>query len=106
MKRKNLLLMAGIAVFTFASSQAFAFSEENTMEGMSLSVEKSQKSAKSYKYDNTMTNAKESMTEFVFFPEKNTIEQYYTGDCACPSREILMSEGITLAHSAQDIALR
>ena len=40
MKRKSLLLMAGLAMFTLASSQAFAFSEEDMMEGLSLSVDR------------------------------------------------------------------
>ena len=107
MKRKNLLLMAGLAVFTFTSSQALAFSEENMMEGMNLSVEKIQKSNKTYRHHDAMANAEESMTEFVFFPEcTETIEEHYTGDCSCPSGEHMMSEGIYFTDSAQIIALQ
>ena len=106
MKRKNLLLIAGLAVFTFTSSQAFAFSEEDMMEGMTLSIEKSQTSGKSYKYDNSMANAKESMTEFDFFPENNTIENRYAGDPTCPEGHHIMSEGICLNHFGKEIASR
>lgn len=105
MKRKTLLLMAGLAVFTFTSSQALAFSEEDMMEGTMLSVEKSQKSEKIYKYNDTMANAEESMTEFVFFPDCNeTIEEHYAGDCTCPSGEHIMAEGLYFSDSAQIIA--
>ena len=48
--------MAGITVLFFTCSQAWAFSEEDMMEGMSLSVEVNQTSDKSYKYDSA--NAK------------------------------------------------
>ena len=104
MKIKSLLLMAGLTVFTFTSSQAFAFSEEDMMEGMSLSVEVNQKNAKSYKYDSASVNAKESMTEFDFFSESNAVEKHYVGDSTNPSGEHIMSEGICLTHFAQEVA--
>ena len=56
MKRKNLLLMAGITVLFFTCSQAWAFSEEDMMEGMSLAFEVHQTSDKNYKYDSANAN--------------------------------------------------
>ena len=106
MKRKNVLLIVGLAAFTFVSSQAFAFSEEDMMEGMSLSVEVNQTSAKSYKYDNANVGAKESMTEFDFFPETDSVERHYVGDSTNPSGEHIMSEGICLTHFAQKLTSR
>lgn len=96
--------MTGIAVSLFVSSQAFAFSEDDMMEGMSLSVENTQKSEKSYKYDNSMASASESMTEFDFFPEQGAIAKKYSGDSTCPTAHHIMSEGICLNHFAQDLA--
>ena len=96
--------MVGFAAFTLVSSQAFAFFEEDMMEGMSLSTEVNQTSAKSYKYDSANVNAKESMTEFVFFPESNTVEKHYVGDPTCPSGHHIMSEGICLNHFAKELA--
>ena len=104
MKRKNLFFLAGIAVLFFTCSQACAFSEEDMMEGMSLSVEVNQTSDKSYKYDSA--NAKESMTEFDFFPETKTVEKHYVGDSTIPSGHHIMSEGICLTHFAQELASR
>ncbi len=104
MNSKILLLLAGLAVFTFASSQAFAFSEEDMMEGMSLSVEVNQTSTRSYKYDSVNVNAEESMTEFVFFPASNLVEKHYVGDPTCPSGHHIMSEGICLNHFAKGFA--
>jgi len=106
MKSKNVLLMIGIAAITLVSSQAFAFSDEDMMEGMSLSVETNQTSAKKYKYDSINANAKESMTEFDFFPETNTVENHYVGDSTIPSGHHIMSEGICLTHFAQELASR
>lgn len=103
MKSKNVLLMVGLAAFTLVSNQAFAFSEEDMMEGMSLSAEVNQTSTKSYKYDNAV-NAKESMTEFDFFPETHTIAKKYIGDKTCPEASHLMAEGICLTHFAQEVA--
>lgn len=96
MKGKNLLLMAGLAVFILTSSQAFAFDvEEDMAEGITLSVEKDEKN---YKYDNSMPNSRESMTEFVFFPESKKSDKHFAGDPSCPSLQHLMAEGICLEH--------
>ena len=94
--------MAGITVLFFTCSQAWAFSEEDMMEGMSLSVEVNQTSDKSYKYDSA--NAKDSMTEFDFFPYTKTVEKHYVGDSSIPSGEHIMAEGICLTHYAQELA--
>ncbi len=105
MTKKNVLLMAGLAVFTFTSSQALAFSEEEMIDGMTLSVQQSQKSEKSYKNDNSTLKAQESMTEFVFFPDcTDTIEEHYAGDCTCPSGEHMMSEGLYFSDSSPILA--
>ncbi|MBU0947096.1 MAG: hypothetical protein KJ804_01250 [Proteobacteria bacterium] len=90
MKKTNLLLVAGLAVFALTSSQAFAFSiEEDMTEDIVLSV---QKDETNYKYDNTNANSKESLTEFVFFPASQPDTQKYVGDPTCPSGDHLMAE--------------
>lgn len=106
MKKTIALVITGIAVSLFVSSQACAFAEDDMMEGMSLAAESSQKSEKSYKYDNIMASASESMTEFVFFPEQNAVAKKYSGDSTCPTAHHLMSEGICLNHFAQELASR
>lgn len=104
MKRKSLFFLAGIAVLFFTCSQAYAFSEEDMMEGISLSVETNQTSIKSYKYDSANTGAKESMTEYDFFPETDMVKKHYIGDNTNPSTEHILSEGICLTHFAQELA--
>ena len=83
-------------MFTFTSSQAFAFSEEDMLDGITLSIEKNQKSEKSYKYDNTMVNAKGPMTEFDFFPESLTNVRKYKGDSTCPEAGHIMADVLLL----------
>lgn len=101
MKGKNLLLMAGVAIFTLTNSHAFALDiEEDMAEGITLSV---QKNEGSYKYDD-MTNIKESMTEFVFFPENTQDVKKYSGDSSCPTGEHLMAEDECLERSHTYIA--
>jgi len=108
MKRKNtsLMLMAGLVVSILTYSQAVAFSEEDMMEGIDLSVVNNDNNKKSYKYDNTMIGAEESMTEFIFFPKENTIEQRYAGDPSSPDAKHMMVEGICLDQLSKEIASR
>ncbi len=101
MKGKNLLLMAGVAIFTLTNSHAFAFDiEEDMAEGITLSI---QKNEASYKYDDT-ASVKESMTEFVFFPENIQNVKKYAGDSSCPTREHMMAEDECLERSHTYIA--
>ena len=100
MKSKNLLLMAGLAVFSLTSSQAFALAEGEMIDGMSLSTEKNQKSGQNYKYDNSTAKVKESMLEGTPLSEEcHTPERHYEGDCSCPDGAELMSEGIYTPNS-------
>lgn len=104
MKRKNLLLMAGLAAFILTGSQAVAFDiEEDMAEGITLSVKKDEKD---YKYDNAMPDSQESMTEFVFFPESKKGDKHFAGDPSCPSLQNLMAEGICLEHLNMIVAGR
>ncbi|MEA3467262.1 MAG: hypothetical protein U9R57_03445 [Thermodesulfobacteriota bacterium] len=102
MKSKNLLLVAGLAVFSFTSSQTFALSDGEMIDGMSLSTEKHLKNGQKYKYDNAPVNIKESMIESDAHSEEcHTPERHYAGDCSCPSAEQLMSEGIDSTDSTK-----
>ncbi len=104
MKKRTLLIMAGLAVFTFAGTQASAFNvEEDMAEGLSLSVNQDNTE---YKYDSLHTDVKESMTEFDFFPAQKEANRDFAGDSSCPSMHELMNEGICLDSLKQAVAIK
>ncbi len=104
MKKRTLLMMAGLAVFTFAGTQASAFDiEEDMAEGLSLSVNQDNTD---YKYDSLHADAKESMTEFDFFPAQAKSNEDFAGDPSCPSMHELMNEGICLDSLKQAVAAK
>jgi hypothetical protein len=93
MKTVSIVLLCVVSM----ALPAFAFDiEEDMAEGMTLSVEKKEQGDEVYKYDSNMDNAEESMTEYVFFPEKKNKAQRFAGDPSCPSGHDLMTEGICL----------
>ena len=99
---RNGLLLAGVAIVAVTSSSALALDiEEDMAEGISLSV---QENETSYKYDSKEAYIKESMTEFVFFPEKDQEVTKYPGDPSCPTGEHMMSEDECLDGSHTYIA--
>lgn len=98
----KLQLVAGLAIFTLTTSQVFAFAlEEDFTEDLILSV---QEDDTTYRYDSTMANAKESLTELDFFPEETPSEKKFAGDPTCPSGEQLLSEDACLDASDTYIA--
>ena len=104
MKKRTLLMMAGLAVFTFAGTQASAFDiEEDMAEGLSLSVNQDKTK---YKYDSLHADVKESMTEFDFFPVQTETREDFAGDSSCPPMHELMNEGICLDSLKRAVATK
>jgi hypothetical protein len=104
MKKRTLLMLAGLAVFSLAGTQASAFTVEDDMaEGFSLS---STQDNTEYKYDSLHADAKESMTEFDFFPVQTENHDNFIGDSSCPSMHELMNEGICLDSLKRAVATK
>ncbi len=101
MKKKLALTMTGIAILLFANSQAFAAPyelgfDDDMGEGISFS-EKQFFYTVSYKYDNSIPEASEFMTEAVFFPEEAPQKtNKYRSDNSMDSLEHLMADGICM----------
>lgn len=103
MKNRILLIMAGLALVLFTGNQACAFDLEDDMaEGITFSAVEDNTD---YKYDSANAAAKESMTEFNFFPEEKKKEHaHFAGDPSCPSMHHLMAEGICMDSLRKGVA--